>query len=406
MAPAVGADTVDIPEPSLWRLRFPEAVEVAFQREYVELYHWQMTVGALLGLLGFLGSGVVDRLLLPNEELTRVWGIRYGVSVPFILALLVVIRSGRWPGRRQVLLFLLSLVSCLSMLAMAWRLPFPASQPYIYSVVLVEIFAFCLLRLQFRLAVSCAALVALAHVGGWLRWGDGAWETLLLEAYFVEGGALACLGACFFMEQGARRSFLQRTDLRRKEQELLVANAALSRLAAADGLTGLANRRRFDQRLHEEWQRAQRDRYSLSLLMVDVDFFKLYNDHYGHQQGDDCLRRLAGVLAHQARRPADLVARYGGEEFVLLLPETEADGAMEVAEQLRREALALALPHAASKVAAIVTVSVGVASLVPGPELAEEGLVAAADKALYAAKHAGRNRACLAASGTADDLSA
>lgn len=404
MAPAVVAAAGEIPEPSLWRLRFPDAVEAVFQREYVELYHWQMMVGALLGLLGFLVSGVVDRLLLPDEALLRVWGIRYGVSVPFILALWLVIRSGRWRQQRQILLFLLSLVSCLSMLVMAWQLPLAINRPYVFSVVLVEIFAFCLLRLQFRLAVSCAALVALAHVGGWLWWGDGAWGSLVLEVYFVEGGALACLGACFFMEQGARRSFLQRTALRHKEQELLVANAALSRLAAADGLTGLANRRRFDQRLHEEWQRAQRDRSPLSLLMVDVDYFKLYNDHYGHQQGDECLRRLAGALARQARRPADLAARYGGEEFTLLLPETEAEGALEVAEQLRQEVLSLALPHAASKVAPTVTISVGVASLVPGPEVASDGLVAAADQALYAAKHAGRNRACLAASGAADNL--
>lgn len=406
MAPAVVTAAGEIPEPSLWRLRFPETMEAVFQREYVELYHWQMMVGALLGLLGFLVSGVVDSLLLPAEALARVWGIRYGVSVPFILALWLVIRSGRWRPQRQILLFLLSLVSCLSMLIMAWQLPLAINRPYVFAVVLVEIFAFCLLRLQFRLAVYCAALVALTHVGGWFRWGDGAWATLVLEAYFVEGGALACLGACFFMEQGARRSFLQRSALRRKEQELLTANAALSRLAAADGLTGLANRRRFDQRLHEEWQRAQRDRYPLSVLMVDVDFFKHYNDHYGHQQGDECLRRLAGVLARQARRPADLVARYGGEEFVLLLPETAAGGALEVAEQLRQEVVALALPHAASTVAAIVTVSVGVASLVPGPELASDRLVAAADQALYAAKHAGRNRACLAASGAADNLTA
>ncbi|MDP2135038.1 MAG: diguanylate cyclase [Sulfuritalea sp.] len=178
------------------------------------------------------------------------------------------------------------------------------------------------------------------------------------------------------------------------------AQAELERLATRDGLTSVANRRSFDHTLNIEWRRVTRESRTLSLLMIDVDFFKLYNDTYGHQGGDECLRRVARALSDVVKRPSDAVARYGGEEFAILLPATDLEGSCVVAERIRAAVEDLALPHAKSEVADCVTVSIGVASTVAALDGDQSQLVGAADKALYQAKKAGRNRVVTVAPGT------
>ena len=177
------------------------------------------------------------------------------------------------------------------------------------------------------------------------------------------------------------------------------AQMALQSLATCDGLTGIANRRAFDERLGIEWSRAARDRQPLSLLMLDVDFFKRYNDNYGHQQGDECLRKVASAMADAVFRPADLSARYGGEEFVVLMPNVSANGAAAVAERVCAAIAELGIPHAHSDVAGHVTASIGVATLQPDAGVPPESLVAAADSALYMAKDSGRNRVVVSSGG-------
>ena len=168
----------------------------------------------------------------------------------------------------------------------------------------------------------------------------------------------------------------------------------LGALAALDGLTGLANRRRFDEQLQNEWARAIREGTPLSLLLIDADHFKSFNDHYGHQAGDGCLRALARILAAHALRPADLAARYGGEEFVLLLPNTDETGTEQVGERIRQALRELALPHALNPPTKCLTVSLGGATAWPNAETAADcaSLITAADRALYSAKSDGRDR--------------
>lgn len=166
----------------------------------------------------------------------------------------------------------------------------------------------------------------------------------------------------------------------------------LRSVAMVDGLTGLANRRKFEEDLRRDWLQCARNRQDLSLLMIDVDHFKRYNDHYGHQQGDACLRDVAQTIKHCLKRPGDLSARYGGEEFVCMLPNTSSHGAMTVAQHISDAVRALHIPHACSDAAQTVTLSIGVACTQPHHTSAPASLLQLADKQLYLAKGQGRNR--------------
>lgn len=180
------------------------------------------------------------------------------------------------------------------------------------------------------------------------------------------------------------------------QRELRAKNALLHAQATVDVLTGLANRRRFDEHLAHEWRRSSRTGGVISLLLLDIDRFKQFNDTYGHQAGDECLRQVAAILAGETRRPGDLAARYGGEEFALLLPDADSAGAQEVARRLGGELLRSAFPHVGSDIAPVVTASIGVATREPAIQRDTMAtLISDADRALYRAKAEGRNRYCL-----------
>ena len=182
------------------------------------------------------------------------------------------------------------------------------------------------------------------------------------------------------------------TERKRAEQNLQFANQQLQQLATRDGLTQVANRYYFDQYLQQEWQRRQRSQQPLSLILFDVDYFKRYNDHYGHQAGDDCLVEIAQAAQRVVQRPTDLVARYGGEEFVVILANTEQQGAIAIAEVIQQAIRDLAIPHHKSDVSKFVSVSLGIASLIPSSQSSPEALISLADQALYGAKEQGRDR--------------
>jgi diguanylate cyclase (GGDEF)-like protein len=171
-------------------------------------------------------------------------------------------------------------------------------------------------------------------------------------------------------------------------------NDFLRSLALLDGLTGVANRRKFDEELARSWLQSLREQAELSVIMIDVDYFKRYNDHYGHLQGDSCLQAVAGALEAAINRPYDLLARYGGEEFACVLPNTLLKDAVMVAERMRANVQALQLEHLGSDIGQFVTVSLGVAAITANHSLAPQVLVEEADRQLYQAKQAGRARVC------------
>lgn len=224
---------------------------------------------------------------------------------------------------------------------------------------------------------------ALTHTGDYI-WIRDVVHVLRNEAGEVE----ALIGFMFDISQR-----------KQTEQQLLVLQKQLEEFSYQDGLTGVANRRMFDNRFEVEWANAQRSGQPLSLILLDIDYFKQYNDHYGHVQGDDCLKHVGQALSQAAARPRDLVARYGGEEFALLLPETDAAAAAQVAERCRQLIREQQIHHAQSQVAPLLTVSQGVGTLVPGPQDQPQAFLAAVDSLLYQAKHQGRDRAVLLAQG-------
>ena len=209
--------------------------------------------------------------------------------------------------------------------------------------------------------------------------------------YFVMANLVGA-GVCYVLERRDRIMFLQARLLELEKHQLNVLTQRLDQISREDALTGLANRRHFNEAIQREWERAKRQQSPISLVFVDIDHFKFFNDSYGHLDGDRALAAVGTVLRNSVRRPGDLAARYGGEEFVILLPNTAREGAMEVARQVLNSVDQLHIPHGASKVAPYLTASIGVATEVPSAELSPAYLIAAADAAVYSAKAAGRHR--------------
>jgi diguanylate cyclase (GGDEF)-like protein len=232
--------------------------------------------------------------------------------------------------------------------------------------------------------------------------GVGAFEGVYLMVY-ASAAMAAVIGATLVgllassLETSRRLTATLDREVAVRTADLEQANARLAELSMTDGLTGIANRRRFDEALSAEWKRARREGHPVSLILIDVDHFKHYNDTLGHLAGDDCLKRIARTLREHAARPADLVARYGGEEFALLTPEN-AESALRLGELLRDAVFSLALPHPDAPERRV-TISVGVATLVPLGGETPADLVLRADEALYAAKRGGRNRVEVAGNG-------
>lgn len=258
-----------------------------------------------------------------------------------------------------------------------------------YNIIIAMIIAVNSLRLLWQkslLTLVCSGLMAYATAF------INHWPIPLLPALhsFVLIGVVL-VSIAFFIERRERLSFLNEVLVEVKSHELSRINRHLITIAREDALSGLANRRAFDDTLVIEWDRARREEQPISLLFMDVDHFKLYNDTYGHSAGDDCLRQIAGAIKKAVLRPADLTARYGGEEFVVLLPTTDGMGAEEVAERILRTVDSMAIPHKRSLVSYHVTVSIGICTLLPSDKNTIALFIENADAALYKAKTSGRH---------------
>lgn len=383
-------------EQSFWnhRKKFPAPVEAAYQLEMDRMREHRMQKTGLAAVVLYSAFAISDRVMVPDVY-PQAWAIRFLLVVPLLLSctfFVVKIRQLAW---RELLLSAMLIVAGVSLPWIAGLSSHPNAAHYQTGVTLIVLFGNIVLKLRFRSALLTSVLMTIVHGAALNQISTMSPEVLFNNWLFCLSAVAISLIANFRMDQDQRRAYLARMQERERNKELSHAVELLEKLSAEDALTQVANRREFERRLAIEWGRARRDGEPLALILIDVDCFKNFNDHYGHLAGDACLQQIAAALRAIPHRAADLVARYGGEEFVVLLPATNTDHAAAVAEHMRQTILDLQIPHATSRVAPGVTASFGIAAMVPtGQEQAHE-LVAAADAAMYRAKEQGRNRVAL-----------
>jgi diguanylate cyclase (GGDEF)-like protein len=341
-------------------------------------------------LLLYLVLGLGIMAILPRESLGY-WPLGYS------LILLLIVVAMAFSRQRRLDVWHQHYVTALAFSGMAVLVMLPEftgsslmKQAAYIGIVHAAVVIGALLGLRFLPAVVAMWLGGYTGVGLALLAGRSP-EWLILHQTLTAGCGVATV-VSWLLERRSRQVFLQQSLLSLEKSRSDAMAERMKEMSRHDALTGLANRRHFDEVLQQEWQRCLRDGTSLSLVFLDVDFFKPYNDLYGHQAGDECLKRVGSILSDYARRPGDLGARFGGEEFVVLYPQTGPQSLQQMAETLRARVAEAGIPHERSSIAGHVTVSIGTASIVPESSFTPEQLVAAADHAVYEAKRRGRNR--------------
>ena len=356
-------------------LRFEGPLEKDFRDAYLEQNTPRARIAGLVALVLILGITCID-LLLGSASQT-ISALRLGLLCP-VLALTLV--ATYLPVLRPYFMNITgagTLLVGLTANYISITGALDGAGHMLAGPVLVVFYACLFLGLLFNMAViiATAILVSYCLIGWYL---DLPLNQLIYTSAMLSAAALIGSIAAYNLEHALRSSFLE--------------TRLLNDLAERDGLTGLYNRRMFDDYIARIWRQSRRDGAPLQLIFLDIDYFKLYNDLYGHQAGDDCLKRVAQAIAWSAKRPFDLCARFGGEEFVLVISSPPRDYAESLPDQIRRDVLSLAIPHKGSEIAPYVTVSAGVAVVRPGADRSLAGVIQLADEALYEAKQAGRNR--------------
>ncbi|WP_084682979.1 GGDEF domain-containing protein [Perlucidibaca piscinae] len=383
-------------------LRFPPALEPHLQRTM--LSQAMNTIRENYGLLFMMVVAITLMLvskyivggiwIAPPEDLHLLLVNGFGSALG-LLAMVMAVQQP-WLQRFFVPVTLCVITGLLVMvnLTTASLLDESLRQGSTYVVIFV-------LQLVYGVSSLPLAVTAFIGIGGMLLsslliWGMDLRFDWWLFAQYAGLANFVGIGTGYVIEVRQRRLFLQSRLLDLERRQLNRLSERLVQLAREDGLTGLANRRHFNDSFLIEWERARREHQPLSLVLADVDHFKAYNDNHGHIAGDKALVQVGGLMRQVATRPTDLAARYGGEEFVMLLPNTDTEGAQALATQLLQAVDRAAMPHKASSVGRHVTLSLGVATVVPDDHMAPMQLIDRADKALYAAKTGGRHRVMVA----------
>lgn len=379
-------------------LRFPARLEAQFELDGAQARLTYFAVVAMIAFVVFNGFLLTDYLLAGDVFWLAV-KVRMVFFAPFGLALLATLSIGRawilraWSTRMKESVIVLSGVlaaACLGYIASASQLA--TSQLYHAGLAVVITYGNLVQRLRFRYAVVFSALVVAIHVVGLLTLPSYNPRLTVPLLVMILASVAFTLMANHALERDERRLYLLTLSQQYVLKQLEDARLRLQTMSRIDALTGLFNRRHFHDYVQEVWHRAQHDGEDVAIVMLDVDHFKLFNDRHGHQAGDDCLVMVGQAIKACLRQPGDMLARFGGEEFIAVLPRTDLGTAQAVAERVRQAVAALRIPHEASSAAAVVTVSVGVASWVVQPGQVVATLLKAADDALYRAKKDGRNR--------------
>lgn len=370
-------------------LRFPAELESRFQRhdfeQRVGLAFW----AGVAAMLAFAGLLIVDHCMVP-DQLPLAVGLRLGVYIPCVA--LGLYRIGRSPRPREVQ-WLASFYGMLaSVLTVAISMRSQSAQHVHHLVVLNAIVVFSATVGRFWPTLCMCAVASALHVGALLLIPHVDPALVVAMSLLLGASVVFVLYGVYVLEHSARENFLVDAQQAEMDAELACANDALARTVRTDPLTDLANRRHFDEFLSQVWVHAASRQTPVALLLIDIDHFKAYNDHYGHPAGDACLRQVAQAIGTSLRKSGDLVSRWGGEEFAVVLGNASPQAAHGAAQRIAEAVRACAIAHACSPTSALVTVSIGVAVSTPQGDLPLNHIVEAADAMLYAAKAHGRDR--------------
>jgi len=386
-------------------VRFSSALEYRYETDRAAERSREIVNSGIAAVVMFNLFLIADHMLLPDVFKT-ILTLRLAFVTPLTLLAIVIVRGRPKPAVSETMGLLIALVVTASLVYGFAISRSHLAGYYQFGLILVLVFSNVVLQLRFRYALVSSALQVTIYAAAVIA------SPLLPRPVKATAVVLACLGALFTLfanwrlERNERKAYLLSLRDRELGFELAAQNRRLQELSSSDPLTGVANRRLFDERIVKIWERSLVDGRAVGMLMVDVDHFKAYNDLYGHLRGDDCLRRIAGALGTEIRLNTDVLARYGGEEFVAVLPGLDRDGCLGVAERMRAAVFALSLRHDGAEGTGRVTVSIGVAARPAEQSLTVTQLLVEADAALYEAKREGRNRVRAAGAPVESDKSA
>jgi len=374
----------------LHRLKFSEPLERIFLQYYNYSILNHIRISLIAGLIIFCSFGILDALVFP-EIRNKMWTIRYLIISPLLLFVLIYSYYSKTTRYLQ-LLYSLAIFAVGSGLTAILLITHDESQMYYSGLVLVIIYAYTFTGLRLRYATASSLSVTLIYSLTSVSLIKLQTPMLLNNIFGLFATNIIGIIAGYLLEKYRRKDFLQTILLNIEKKELKETNLRLQRLSYLDSLTNIANRRAFEEAFEKEWNRAQRYSYPLSLLIIDIDHFKLFNDNFGHQAGDNCLVKVATVLKEFGSRPGDIVARYGGEEFAVLLSGTSIEDALRIAEEIRLTIKDLQISNPKASPEGVITLSIGVTGTVPQKGMDRSMIVKRADFALYKAKSEGRNR--------------
>ena len=373
-------------------LRFPAELEKRFQHDTAADRLRVIIITAVLVVILFNGYLLTDALMIPDVFAQAVT-LRTGLFTPVCLIGLYVLIKTPYPFFREILVLLAGVLAAGIVLYLPSISKDPLAGPYLAGLAMVVMFSHSVAQMRFWMAVFLDVLIAVGAVVALHYIPPAPIEVMLPVGMVLLSTVTFTLFGCYSLERDERQNWLLRVRETNLLAALKTANERLDKISRSDLLTQVANRRHFDEFLTQVWERAEVDGSEISLIMIDVDHFKAYNDHYGHPAGDECLRQVAGTLKRRLRRPGDLVARFGGEEFIAVLTGTTLPIALQAAERIKVAIERMRVPHVGSPTSSFVTVSVGVASMRPIDRGAsQKSLLTKSDEALYRAKNSGRNR--------------
>ncbi len=371
-------------------LSFSEKIEKKFLNYYFKHMKEVMKQSIILGVFIYLLFGILD-FLIYSDYLMQLFFLRYIMVTPILLTGVYLLLRAKKENQIQLLFSWLLLIAGISIIAMIIIVRDPTHR-YYSGLTVVLLFAYVAVGLRFKYALFVGWSLIVLYYWAAILFYHPIDNFIVSNTFSLIFFNIIGMISSFLFEKHQRKLFLLSSLVEIESKQLEITNAKLKELSQVDPLTKLANRRYFNGFLKKEWLRAIRYKVPISLIMIDVDFFKTFNDTLGHKKGDEILARISKIFDNCTRRVGDLASRYGGEEFLLVFYGTPSEQAIKIAETIRKKILDLKIPFPKASSGETMTISLGVATTVPQKDVSCEALISAADDALYTAKRKGKNR--------------